>query len=191
MSIVMDRVSKSFGERRVLREVSLALPDAGAVCLMAPSGAGKTTLARILLGLETPDAGTVAGVPARTAAVFQEDRLCERLTVCKNIRIACPRLSPQAVQAHLDEVGLSEYLRAPAGKLSGGQKRRAAIVRAVAADPAFLVLDEPFTGLDEETHARVIEYLRARTAGRSVLLITHDPRDAEALGAKTMALSAE
>jgi len=188
MSIEIRNVSKSFGDKKILDNVSFTIEDGEFTCLMAPSGTGKTTLARIMLSLETPDNGEVLGISQRNAAVFQEDRLCESLSVSKNIRIACPGVSVDEIQAHLSAVGLAGIERQKAGELSGGQKRRVAIVRAVLSDADFTVFDEPFSGLDDDTRKTVIGYMKEHLKGRTSLVVTHDVDDAELLGAEVIRL---
>ncbi|MGM0385676.1 MAG: ATP-binding cassette domain-containing protein [Actinomycetota bacterium] len=178
------QLTKRFGTNLVLDHLDLALPDGTTTVLMGPSGSGKTTLANILLGLLHPDAGTVAGLDgARLAAVFQEDRLCEGLTAPANVRLVLhdggARHPHDAVRAELAAVGLAgDDLHKPVSQLSGGQRRRVAIVRAMMAGADFTVLDEPFKGLDEATRDRVLGYVRDRLAGRTALVITHDPAEA-------------
>ena len=151
---------------------------------MAPSGAGKTTLLRILMGFTSADSGTLLGLEhIRFSAVFQEDRLCENLTPISNLRLVSPTLSKQEAAAALGGVGLSDCLTQPVRELSGGMHRRVAILRALLAEYDLLFLDEPFKGLDEETKALVIADTRRRCAGRTVLLVTHDPDELKVLGA--------
>ena len=177
-------LTKRFGTTSVLDHLNLTLPDGVTTVIMGPSGSGKTTLANILLGLLPRDAGTVTGLAgARLAAVFQEDRLCEHLSAVANVRLVLDdgahRQRPDAVRAELAAVGLAgEDLTKPVAQLSGGQRRRVAIVRAMMAHADLTVLDEPFKGLDEETKDRVMGHVRDRLAGRTALLITHDPVEA-------------
>ena len=188
MTVDLRGVSKSFGGTDVLRNVSLTL-EPGVTCLMAPSGAGKTTLTRILLGLERADGGTVTGLEgARFSAVFQEDRLLDRLDAEGNLRFVLGRgFDPAKAAELLAELGLDGVAGKPAGEYSGGM-RRLALARALSVPFDFLVLDEPFTGLDDVSRARAIECIRRRTAGRTVLLVTHDRSDAEGLDARIVSL---
>lgn len=188
MSIEIKGISKSYGGRKILTDLSLTLENGVFYCIMAPSGKGKTTLSRIILGLEKPDRGCISGVHERLSAVFQEDRLCESLSVFRNIRIACPTAEREEISRHLAEIGLSGQEKYKAGKLSGGQKRRLALVRAVLADADLTVLDEPFTGLDPDTRKRVILYIKEHLKSKTVILITHDRSDADAFDAKVIEL---
>ena len=138
MSIELVNVSKAFGETQVLRGLSERFAQGEAVCVMGRSGLGKTTLARIVMGLEKPDAGAVRGAKGkRFAASFQEDRLVERLSAQGNLRFACGAAldEPRMAEAFA-AVGLTpQDVEKPVGELSGGQRRRVALLRALLAPP--------------------------------------------------------
>ena len=181
--ITLRGISKSFGGQQVLRNVSAAFPAGSVTCLMGPSGFGKTTLLRIIAGLEKPDAGTVEGVPERIGFVFQEDRLCEEFSAVSNVRLVTgKRLPKETIVRHLEEIGLGDSLDKPVREYSGGMKRRVAIVRAVCYPADLLILDEPFKGLDEKLRLEVIGYIRRHTEGKTVICVTHEADDAERLG---------
>ena len=185
-----EHLWKSYGEKTVLRDVSLIAAPERITCVMAPSGAGKTTLLRILLGLETPDRGTVSLPGAgRWAAVFQEDRLLEHLDARKNLRFALGAdYDGSRAAALLAELQLQEAAGKPVGDYSGGMRRRLALVRALLAPADALALDEPFAGLDGESRERCRSCIRREAAGRPVLLVTHDGADAEDLEAEVFRL---
>ena len=127
-----EHLYKRFGDKPVLENVSLTVPAGAVLCLMAPSGWGKTTLLRCIAGLEKPDSGTVQGVPERIGYVFQEDRLCGHMSAVENVRLATGRrMDTEIIRAHLTELGLGDQLHQPVEELSGGQRRRVAIARAV------------------------------------------------------------
>ena len=179
----IDGLEKRFGEKVLFRSLSLTVD--GPAVLWAPSGWGKTTLLRILIGLEAPTAGAVQGA-GRVSAVFQEDRLCPQLTALQNVLLVLPgageRYAP-AVTADFARLGMdAAALALPAAKLSGGQKRRSALLRALWAEGDTLLLDEPFTGMDPQTLAAAAALLRERCAGRPTLLATHDRAAIAALG---------
>ena len=170
---------KSYGEKAVLKNFSAHF-DAGEIsALMGPSGCGKTTLFRILLGIEEKDAGEVRG-GGKTVAVFQEDRLSELLSAIMNVRLGRQGATAQEAEALLSALGLAEDAEKPVKELSGGMRRRVAIARALIADADTVLLDEPFSALDETTKASVMEFTRKALAGKTVLLITHDSEEAHA-----------
>lgn len=189
MKITVRDLTKSYGGREVLHGVSFTAGD-GVTCVMAPSGSGKTTLLRLILGLEAPEGGEVS-VPAgcRFAAVFQEDRLLEGLDAMGNLRFVLgPGLKEPAARALLEQLGLGDVGEKPVGAYSGGMKRRLALARALLAPSDALVLDEPFTGLDGDNRLRALDCVRRAAADKPVLLVTHDPRDAEELGGRRVEL---
>ena len=176
----IKNLTKRFGEKTLFEGLSLTVD--GPAVLWAPSGWGKTTLLRILMGLEVPTSGSVEGV-GRVGAVFQEDRLCDNLDPSANIRLINPTLGRRETEDALAAVGLAGCLRQPARELSGGMRRRVAILRALLAEYDLLFLDEPFKGLDRETKETVMADTRRRCAGRTVLLVTHDVAELDAMGA--------
>ena len=189
--ISLRGVSKGYGGRVVVDRLDLDLPEGQVITVMGPNGVGKTTLARLLLGLARPDAGTIHGLGGVTrAAVFQEDRLCEHLTAAANVLLVLDRrTSVAAVDAELEAVGLDAESRAqPVRELSGGQRRRVAIVRALMAPAGLVVLDEPFKGLDAAGRGLLMTYVRDRCASRTALLITHDPGEAKWFGGHVVRL---
>ncbi|MDE7114626.1 MAG: ATP-binding cassette domain-containing protein, partial [Acetatifactor sp.] len=135
-----------------------------------PSGSGKTTLLHILAGILKPDGGRISK-PDTVSVMFQEDRLCEDYSAVKNVELVCGDRS-RAAEA-LAKLLEPEALEKPCGQLSGGMKRRVALVRAMEADSAFVLLDEPFTGMDEQPRSRAMEYIRRRQNGRTLIIATH------------------
>lgn len=181
--IVLTDVCCAFGEKPVLRNLSIRLKAGTMTGLMAPSGAGKTTLLRILMGLEQPQQGIITGLDGlRLSAVFQEDRLCDHLSAVDNIRLVSPAVSKQQALEALEHVGLGGSAAQPVRELSGGMRRRVAILRALLASYDLLLMDEPFRGLDVETKAIVMEDVRTRCQGQTVLLVTHDVGELDAMG---------
>ena len=167
-TIEVQHLCKAFGGKPVLCDFSASIPAGAVTAVMAPSGGGKTTLLRILMGL---------------SAVFQEDRLCDNLSAAANIRLVNPTLSPAQVEEALAAVGLENCAGQPVSEFSGGMRRRTAILRALLAPWDILFLDEPFKGLDPGTKERVMADTRRRCTGRTVLLVTHDLGETQALGA--------
>ena len=184
------RITKRFGEKTLFEDLDLTLAEPAV--LWAPSGWGKTTLLRILMGLEVPDSGTVQGV-GRVGAVFQEDRLCPQLTAVQNVELVLPEGKTQyktQIVSDFQRFGYDEQaLTLPARKLSGGQKRRAALLRALWAGCDTLLLDEPFTGMDPETMKKAAALLKERRGERAVLLATHDREAIRELGWRVIDLT--
>lgn len=189
MKITVRNLTKSYGGREVLRGVSFTAGP-GVTCVMAPSGSGKTTLLRLVLGLEAPESGEVSVPPGcRFSAVFQENRLLEGLDALGNLRFVLgPALEESAARTLLEELGLGDVGEKPVRTYSGGMKRRLALARALLAPSDVLVLDEPFTGLDGDNRLRALDCVRRAASDKPVLLVTHDPRDAADLGARSVEL---
>ncbi|MFR2263564.1 MAG: ATP-binding cassette domain-containing protein [Faecalibacterium sp.] len=189
--LTIEHLTKQFGEKTLFRDLCLTVD--GPAVLWAPSGWGKTTLLRILMGLDTPTAGRVRGV-GRAAAVFQEDRLCPQLTALQNVTLVLPGSEKQykeQIGADFQQLGMdAAALALPAARLSGGQKRRTALLRALWAPRDTLLLDEPFTGMDPDTLAAAAALLRTRCGTEPVLLATHDREAIRLLGWPVIGLEA-
>ena len=181
--LTIEHLTKQFGEKTLFRDLCLTVD--GPAVLWAPSGWGKTTLLRILMGLDTPTAGRVRGV-GRAAAVFQEDRLCPQLTALQNVTLVLSGSEKQykeQIGTDFQQLGMdAAALALPAARLSGGQKRRTALLRALWAPSDTLLLDEPFTGMDPDTLAAAAALLRTRCGTEPVLLATHDREAIRLLG---------
>lgn len=178
-------ITKRYGDLTVLSGFTQDFPAGRTTAVMGASGCGKTTLLGILAGTLPPDSGRAAGAEsAWYSAVFQEDRLCENLTAAANIRLVTGNSrSREEIEAALAAVGLAGCSGKQVSEFSGGMKRRTALVRALLAEYSVLLLDEPFKGLDEATREQVAEWCGKMLAGKTVILVTHDRRDCEALSA--------
>ena len=189
--LTIEHLTKQFGEKTLFRDLCLTVD--GPAVLWAPSGWGKTTLLRILMGLDTPTAGRVRGV-GRAAVVFQEDRLCPQLTALQNVTLVLPGSEKQykeQIGADFQQLGMdAAALALPAARLSGGQKRRTALLRALWAPSDTLLLDEPFTGMDPDTLAAAAALLRTHCGTEPVLLATHDREAIRLLGWPVIELEA-
>ena len=179
--LTIDHLEKRFGSTVLFRDLTFTVD--GPAVLWAPSGWGKTTLLRILMGLETPTAGRVQGA-GRVSAVFQEDRLCPQLTAVQNVLLVLPDDRQEAaIRQDFARLGLDEAaLALPARKLSGGQKRRTALLRALWAPGDTLLLDEPFTGMDAELVEDAVAATKRLAGERPTILVTHDRTAADLLG---------
>ena len=208
--IIIKNLSKSYGSLNVLKNVNLTLDRDKTYCLMSPSGTGKTTLFRILMGLEKADEGDItwnassafssvsgsvsvsdtdASRPLRISAVFQEDRLCPSFSPLENVLMVQKKqvsgisgLSREEIRTAMCRLLPEECFNRPVSTLSGGMKRRTAILRALLTRSDMLLMDEPFTGLDEGTKEEVIRFLQEYRKGRFLLISTHQIEDVEKLG---------
>ena len=198
MLVVLDNVSKSLGSRIIIDRLSLGMGKGEHLLLLGPSGSGKTTLVNLLCGLLTPDAGSIriAGEaiddprPAvrddvrrrRIGIVFQTLRLVAAIDVTDNLllarRLAGRSHDPARAAALLDTLGLAHRAHARPRELSQGEAQRAAIARALIAEPDLLVADEPTSALDDAHAARVGRLLieQAEATGATLLVATHDAR---------------
>lgn len=178
--LVLEDITKSFGERTVLQEVSLTIPSGGHIAVMGESGAGKTTLARIAAGLERADSGKVAAA-GLIGYVFQEDRLIGCLNSLGNLVIAGaePRQAYQVLTAFRFT---GELIFKPCSQLSGGEKRRAALARALLCGAGSIIFDEPFKGIDDGTLREfILPEVKRLAAGKTMLMITHSESEANEL----------
>lgn len=187
-TLYLQQVCKAYGSQQVLKNLNATLPGGKISAIMGPSGSGKTTLVRLLLGLEQPDSGkisTSSGLLPSCSCVFQENRLAPALTGPDNIALVLPKSQWGQILPALEFLGLhSQDLNKPASELSGGQRRRVALVRAIQANSRLLVLDEPFTGLDNSTREKAYHYLKSNQRQRTVVLVTHNLEEAQALDAQ-------
>ena len=196
MPVAVEHLGKTFETKSVLDDVSLFFEAGKVTAVMGPSGQGKTTLARIIAGLEKADSGKIQVGPSeagdgsracRTAFLFQEDRLLPWLNIYDNIAIGGG--ASEGIKELADQLEIRmEIWKLPA-ELSGGQRHRAALARTFGADAPLMILDEPFRGLDDALKDRIIDRLWERvTTGKTVILITHSAEDAERLADKILEL---
>jgi sulfate transport system ATP-binding protein len=196
MSISVEHISKKFGDAIALDDVSLEVPTGSLTALLGPSGGGKSTLLRIIAGLDSPDTGTVliegedlTLTPARSRGVgfcFQHYAAFRHLSVRRNVAFGLEiRKRPKAeIKARVDEllelVGLAHLGERYPSQLSGGQRQRMALARALAIEPKVLLLDEPFGALDAQVRTQLRQWLRDLhdTLNVTTVLVTHDQEEA-------------
>lgn len=191
-AFILREVTAGYTDKTVLRSLNASFAKGERVAVMGPSGCGKTTLLRLLLGLLTPFSGTVEGAGRwRCGTVFQEDRLCEQLGALRNVALVCRKTEQAALRRQLAALGLEEDEQAkPVSQLSGGQRRRVALVRALAFPSDFVLLDEPFKGLDDAAKAQAMAFLQSELGDRGLVLVTHDAAEAAALCDRVLQLPA-
>jgi phospholipid/cholesterol/gamma-HCH transport system ATP-binding protein len=204
-AVVLDRVTKKFGARTVLNDVSFAIPHGQAFCLLGRSGTGKSVTLRHIVGLVRPDQGRVvvenqdiaaldrrrlAEVRKRIGFLFQNAALFDSMSVGDNVAFPLRRhtdLSGEEIRERatrkLSDVGLEhEYDKMPAD-LSGGMRKRVGLARAMALDPTILLVDEPSAGLDPMTSGEIDRLLVARKQGGTTLVVvTHNIPSARVIG---------
>lgn len=187
--IKAENISKAFGGREILKSISFEVKKGECVALTGESGAGKTTLMRILAGLETADSGKVTfSREVKKTFVFQENRLLENKSVLDNILTVAP--DRERALYFLKRCKLSEEADKKAGALSGGMKRRLAIARALAYGGEIYFLDEPLRELDGQTLRAVAELIKEEISGKTAILITHDEFSLGFLSDRTVSVGA-
>jgi sulfonate transport system ATP-binding protein len=197
LAVGLKRVLKRFGQREVLRELDLAIEPGRFVAVVGRSGGGKSTLLRLLAGLETATSGDVlldgrpfTGLPAGVRMLFQDARLLPWQRVLDNVGIARGPGWREQAAAVLADVGLADRDRDWPSVLSGGQRQRVALARALVSRPRLLLLDEPFGALDALTRMEMHDLL-ARLWRRdrfTTVLITHDVVEAVTLADRVLVL---
>lgn len=190
MNIIITDLCKTFDDNEVLKNVNITLKDNSIYCLMGTSGIGKTTLLRILMGLEHADSGSISGIDIKSiSCMFQEDRLIHDLSAIDNVRIVLRgKNNRDEISNNLLSILPDDSLDMPVSSLSGGMKRRVALARALSYPGKLIILDEPFTGLDKDTKLNVIDYILKMRNNRTLLITTHGTDDANLLGAEIIKL---
>ena len=197
-------LSHSYGDRHVLRNLSLSIATGESVALLGANGSGKSTLLRLVAGLLTPTEGRISltGAPAsagqpEVGIVFQEPRLLPWRTVLRNVTLPLELAGESLVSARvtaekaLARVGAGALLDRSPGEISGGERGRVALARALVRQPSLLLLDEPFAALDAITRARLDNELPELVAGAATLLVTHDVAEALLVSDRVLLLGAE
>lgn len=213
MRLQLNQLTKSFDGKTVLDGITADFGDARAIVFIGPSGGGKSTLLRIIAGLETPDSGTIAldgtvvdfsneetlrAHRRRLGVVFQSYNLFPHLTALENITLPLEKVHGHTPGEALDIASetlkrfqLGEHAGKKPAELSGGQKQRVAIARAIAVKPRVLLFDEPTSSLDPEMTAEVLEVIEElKSEGRDFVLVTHEMGFARRVG-DVIALLAE
>ncbi|MPQ57677.1 ATP-binding cassette domain-containing protein [Duganella sp. FT27W] len=186
VSLSLEGLSKSFGERAVLHDIELQLQPGEFVAVVGRSGCGKSTLLRAIAGLETVEQGTIAvgkgAIGSSIRIMFQEARLLPWKTVLENVALGLPR-SLNAAAATLNTVGLGARANDWPAELSGGQRQRVALARALLHEPQLLLLDEPLGALDALTRIEMQQLIESLWLARgfTAVLVTHDVQEALAL----------
>ena len=182
--IKLENICKSYDEKTVLDNIMAEFPDDSITCIMGESGAGKTTLVRIIAGLENADRGTVSGAGV-VSFDFQEDRLINDISAADNIMLVLDKndfgghdkkTMRKIINENLAEVLKDYHSDKSTGTYSGGMKRRVCLVRAMMKKSDTVILDEPFSGMDEEK-ILAAEYIKKHRDGRICIVVTHEKSD--------------
>jgi len=193
-ALAASGLTKRYGERVALRDVSFAAASGELVAVIGPNGAGKTTLLSILAGIQRPDAGETTRPPREVGWVPQQPAVYSKLSVAENLRLFA-RLEkvadPDAVVARmLEQTGLTDRADDELGTLSGGNKQRVNIAVGLLAEPPVLLLDEPSASLDPRQRARLWEFVGGQAArGTAVIFSTHDVQEAERYADRVLVLA--
>lgn len=176
--ININNISFAYENKPIFSNFSLTINDGDRICLFGESGCGKTTLLRLILGLENAKSGEIIS-NQKFSAVFQEDRLLPFMTVLQNITLL--GIDTDTSLYHLKALGVLDAANKKPSELSGGMKRRASIARALSADFDTIILDEPFSGLDENNIKLCAKHILEQTKNKTVILVSHSKLEAELL----------
>lgn len=185
--ITIDSLTVQYEGNKIIDNFSYEFETGKFYAVMGPSGIGKTSLINCIMDL-IPYTGVIEFHDKPViSAVFQEDRLCEGMSVSRNLKLVCRDKSDVLrIPEFLSAFGLPDCSQKKVSKLSGGMKRRVAIIRALLAPHNLLIMDEPFKGLDEATKLSVMDHVRETTPDDTVIMITHDLSEAEFFNASVI-----
>lgn len=190
--IKLSNIRKAFDEKTVLDGFSLSVQDREHIAIMGESGCGKTTLLRIIAGLDTPDSGFVEGYRFEDVGyTFQESRLFESLTVLDNIACVSDKPMREArkdAMYWVNAVGLADSADLYPSELSGGMAQRVSIARMLMANKEILLMDEAFSALDEDTKKGIIALIKEHSQLKTLILVTHSKTDAEQMSTRIVTM---
>lgn len=185
MKIQLNNLCKAFGDKVIFENYTRTVEFNGILIIQGKSGLGKTTLMRMLAGLEKADQGEIIHSAEKISFMFQEDRLIPFVTVLKNLTAVC---GEERALKYLSLMGLEGEKDNSPTALSGGMRRRVALARSLCFESDLVILDEPFKGLDETLKNEICEIIREESKNRNFIIISHDSEDAEKLNAEIIEL---
>ncbi len=175
--IKLNRISFSYGDEKIIQDLDISLDKGRIYCIMGASGIGKTTLLKLISGLEKCIKGSVSGTEnMKKSYIFQENRLLTQMSVYENIRFVTD--NEEKINSALKKTGLYEDKDKKITALSGGMERRVAIARAAAFDGDVFFIDEPLYGLDVKTSENILSLIKETVRDKTAFIITHSPEEA-------------
>ena len=188
--IVLKNIGKKYGDQVVFEDLNLEIEKNKFTALVGPSGIGKTSLLRILMGLDKDYTGEIINYnPRNISVVFQENRLLENFSILENINLVLrKKLDQDTLKTQLKLLGLEPSPNEKVKNLSGGMKRRIAILRALALDKEYYIFDEPFKDMDRETQLRLLKLVEEKLRGKTLIFTSHSQLDIDYLNPRIIDL---
>lgn len=186
MKIQINNLTKSYGGKQIFKNYSAVLNADGILLIKGASGIGKTTLLRMIAGLEKPDSGEIIKPDCKISFMFQEDRLIPFVSVMKNLTAVT---DSETARKYLKMMELENENNSSPASLSGGMRRRISLARALCYNSGLVILDEPFKGLDRPLKAKICDIIKAESKHRDFIIVTHDSDDSELLSGKITELT--
>jgi NitT/TauT family transport system ATP-binding protein len=192
LKIRLESINKNFDSIKVIENFSIEFSMKENVCFFGKSGCGKTTLLNIIAGIINADSGSIQGLTEKKISyVFQDKRLLENLSALENVLIVTDGKKKKYEEAKnlLTNMGLFNSMKKMPFELSGGMKQRINIARALIYEPDILIMDEPFSDLDEDMKSGVIDLIKSNTKDVLTLFVTHNWSEAQSFSDKIYKLS--
>lgn len=171
--IIVKNLSKTYGELEVLNNFNCRFKRGKFNIIIGESGIGKTSLLNILMKLEVQDQGEILNMNKDISVIFQENRLLDKFTIYENLEYVVDDLDRKEMDLALERVGLDSLGNEKIYNLSGGMKRRVAILRSVLKKSDLYIFDEAFKDVDDDTYNRLVEYVKEKLEGQTVIMTSH------------------